>query len=649
MRIHIPKHARQLRDVLSRYWVHGCLVIGACLAVVTLVMVFAPQSLAYTFEKQQTCTTSPRFLPATSQMQSQHPFVIERPASLVVGRVVLYSHTLCATANAVPRAQHAVTYKERVFGWPLLGHTLSVKTTQYASIKHMPAQQDISPTGTLRVPLTKPDQTFTYAAAANGQSVACRMRGANLACDLSALRLGYAQAYDVQLVRMFSRQQVSKLGTAPIKTITPTTVVLSSVAAGAQVQHKPTNVVLQTDKIITSMGAVTFVAKASDGTGQSLPATPTFKDKTITIAFGKELPRKTTFELRIASVVASDGSGFVGTSYALGFSTSGGPKVAGVNISSRNISQTPKISVRFDQSLLASQDPNVLASFLVHGKPYPAGLAIAGNSLVITPQGNIPLCAPVTIKINEKVQSQFGIGGDSVWQFNSRTICYTTFSIGTSVRGRPITAYQFGSGSNPVVYVGAMHGSESNAKRLMTEWFNELNAHSDKLGGRSLVVIPSANPDGVAAGSRLNARGVDLNRNFPANDWKSMVTSPESPNPSPAGGPSPLSEPESSALAAYIRRVSPRVVISFHSAAAVVEANEAGDSVGIASAYASRARYRAVPKSQSAPVFKYDTTGAMEDWMRDKLGSPAIVVELLSKTSSEFARNRNALWYTTGL
>jgi hypothetical protein len=39
----------------------------------------------------------------------------------------------------------------------------------------------------------------------------------------------------------------------------------------------------------------------------------------------------------------------------------------------------------------------------------------------------------------------------------------------------------------------------------------------------------------------------------------------------------------------------------------------------------------------------------MEDWMRDKLGRPAIVIELVSRTSSEFARNRSALWYTTGL
>jgi len=276
-------------------------------------------------------------------------------------------------------------------------------------------------------------------------------------------------------------------------------------------------------------------------------------------------------------------------------------------------------------------------------------MTVSGNKIVLTPSSPLPLCAPFSIRVNEHVQSQFGISGDSSWGITSRAICYTTFSIGASVRGRGITAYQFGEGPNPVIYMGAMHGSEANSRTLMMEWFNELNANPGRLTTRSLVVIPAVNPDGLATGSRLNANGVDLNRNFPAADWKSVVTSPDNPNPTPAGGPAPLSEPESRAVAGYIQRVRPRMVLSFHSAAAVVEANEAGDSVSIASTYAVKARYRAVPKSQSAPVFKYDTTGAMEDWMRDRLGSPAIVVELLSKTSSEFSRNRDALWFTTGL
>ena len=89
--------------------------------------------------------------------------------------------------------------------------------------------------------------------------------------------------------------------------------------------------------------------------------------------------------------------------------------------------------------------------------------------------------------------------------------------------------------------------------------------------------------------------------------------------------------------------------MTYHSKASIVEANEAGDSVSIAAGYASRARYRAVPRSQTGTSFAHDTTGAMEDWMRDRLGLPCIVVELSTHSATDFARNKNALWYTATL
>lgn len=654
---HIPKPVKKLLrpvyEQLKRAQLHLRLIlfVFAAIALCAFIWtVFAPQTIAYDFGQKSTCQTSPRLFPGLSKIPQKEPFAISRPAAFSIGTKTIYAHKVCVAARTAPQAKQTAAFRERLFNWSLLSRSIQIQTGDYPKLSQQNlARVSLPPDGTLKLNLDRSDATFHYLVRAGDRTVPCVAKQTALACDLTGLGLGYAGKYDLQLFRAFAAKEVSQVATAPIQTITPTAIVSTSIGAKAVVQQKPMELILQTDKDIAVLGAVTLAVKNADGTEAAIPATAAAAAKTITVKFGQELPRRAQFELRIASLEATDGSGLAEKTFALPFGTSGGPKVTGVNAPSRNVPLGQTFTVSFDQDLLPGQDMGAQAGLLVHGKAHPTDFVITGNKLQIKPKSPLPLCAPFTLKLAANVQNQYSVSGDSAWTFSARAICYTPFSIGSSVRGQAITAYKFGAGDNPVVYMGAMHGDELNSKTIMTEWFNELASNPGRLPNRSLVVIPVVSPDGVASRSRLNARGVDLNRNFPAADWKTMVTSPESPNPTPAGGPHPLSEPESSAVAAYIRQVRPRMVFSFHSSAAVVEANEAGDSVAVALTYASKARYRAVPKSQSASVFKYDTTGAMEDWMRTSLGSPAIVVELLSDTNSEFSRNRDALWFSTGL
>jgi protein MpaA len=127
--------------------------------------------------------------------------------------------------------------------------------------------------------------------------------------------------------------------------------------------------------------------------------------------------------------------------------------------------------------------------------------------------------------------------------------------VGHSVKGRPIVAYERGDRSAPVtLVVGVIHGNETAGlaviRRLRTM---PLPPHVH------LWLVPTVNPDGLAAGTRQNAHGVDLNRNWPV-DWKRNGV----PWDGYYSGPRPMSEPENRAMRAFILRVKPALTIWYH-------------------------------------------------------------------------------------
>lgn len=126
-------------------------------------------------------------------------------------------------------------------------------------------------------------------------------------------------------------------------------------------------------------------------------------------------------------------------------------------------------------------------------------------------------------------------------------------TIGRSVEGRPILAASKGSPTAPlrVLVVGSVHGDEPAGVRVARRLIA-----SPAPRRVALWVVPALNPDGLAAGTRGNARGVDLNRNFPF-DWRPLDGLEYS-------GPRPLSEPESRAAARLTRRLRPDLTIWFH-------------------------------------------------------------------------------------
>ena len=133
--------------------------------------------------------------------------------------------------------------------------------------------------------------------------------------------------------------------------------------------------------------------------------------------------------------------------------------------------------------------------------------------------------------------------------------------IGGSVRGRPIYVYRLGRpGGRPVLVVGCTDGDEPAGVAIVRALLSLQPPQ-----GVDLWLLPTINPDGLAAGTLGNAHGVDLNRNFPY-AWRHLGGSGYLNS-----GPRPLSEPESRALHRFLLRVKPRLAVWFHQPLAVVD------------------------------------------------------------------------------
>jgi protein MpaA len=129
----------------------------------------------------------------------------------------------------------------------------------------------------------------------------------------------------------------------------------------------------------------------------------------------------------------------------------------------------------------------------------------------------------------------------------------TVLVVGHSVQGRPIEAVHLAHPGAPrVLVVGCIHGDEPAGIEVV-------RALAHARTREDLWLVPDLNPDGVAHGTRQNAHGVDLNRNF-ATRWRPIGR----PWDVYYSGLRAFSEPEARVARALIRRVRPQFTIWFH-------------------------------------------------------------------------------------
>ncbi|MGB8764245.1 MAG: M14 family zinc carboxypeptidase [Burkholderiales bacterium] len=147
-----------------------------------------------------------------------------------------------------------------------------------------------------------------------------------------------------------------------------------------------------------------------------------------------------------------------------------------------------------------------------------------------------------------------------------------------SVEGRPLSVRDIKPRVTPrlkILVLGGIHGDEMTSSTIVFDWIerarkvNTLDIH--------WRMLPLVNPDGLIRqpATRVNAHGVDLNRNFPTSDWKAKSHSywvqKTGSDPRRFPGQAPLSEPETKWVHNHIDGFKPDLIVSIHAPYGVLD------------------------------------------------------------------------------
>ena len=142
-------------------------------------------------------------------------------------------------------------------------------------------------------------------------------------------------------------------------------------------------------------------------------------------------------------------------------------------------------------------------------------------------------------------------------------------SVGRSVKGRTIYMRDVRPQAPRlrVLVIGGMHGDELSSASVALHWIRLARGDNEPIHWR---FIPALNPDGLfdKPARRVNAHGVDLNRNFPTPNWERDAVyyweKRTRKDPRRWPGTQPLSEPESRFLHDEMQRFQPNLIVSIH-------------------------------------------------------------------------------------
>ena len=153
----------------------------------------------------------------------------------------------------------------------------------------------------------------------------------------------------------------------------------------------------------------------------------------------------------------------------------------------------------------------------------------------------------------------------------SGTVQHDRAEYGKSREGMPLTVWLPDGAPPEILVLASIHGDESETTIVLSEALRAIPR-----GELKHAVVLCASPDGIVRGTRGNAAGVDLNRNFPASNWSPEPVFHKAARDEPrdialSPGDRPASEPETRGLLSLLEELEPRAVVTLHSALACVD------------------------------------------------------------------------------
>ncbi|MFN0051616.1 MAG: DUF2817 domain-containing protein [Planctomycetales bacterium] len=206
-----------------------------------------------------------------------------------------------------------------------------------------------------------------------------------------------------------------------------------------------------------------------------------------------------------------------------------------------------------------------------------------------------------------------------------------------STQRRPIETLQLGNGRQRIAFLSSLHGDEAQSVAVVEELARYLKGHPESLRNATVLIVRTPNPDGFDVRSPYNVNGVDLNRNFPSDNWADLANT--------RSGPSAGSEAETRSLVRMLGDFRPTLLVHLKDSRGKAIVNGEGNIQKQAEKVAD------LVHGQPRMGLGARTSGSVENYALTRLKCPSLTLLLAHEPHADQAWEKNspALFYLLGV